>query len=104
MRSKFLTTACVVLCLGGLAACSGDGGSSGNGDTTAPVESTVATTVVTDELVDADNVLLAVALLEAGDVDAALAAGLVNPAEVEAATEAVDDGSVDQWAERADGR
>lgn len=85
-----------------LAAC-GDGGSSEDTLVTLPDESTT-TSVASDAAVDADNVLLAVALLEAGDVDAAIAAGVVNPDEVEAAAEAVSDGTLDVWVERADGR
>lgn len=83
-----------------LAAC-GDGDSSS--DTSVPAESTTST-IASTELVDADNVLLAVALFEVGDIDAALAEGLVNPDEVDAAAQAVDDGTLDGWIELADGR
>lgn len=47
------------------------------------------------------RVLLAVVILVAGDVDAAVAEGVVTPAELDLASRALDEGGVDAWVERA---
>lgn len=93
--------ALVVVCGLALAACSSDQ-SSDNTSVSIPDDTT--TTVVPDDTVDADNVLLAVALLEIGDVDAAIADGIVNPDEVDAAALSVAEGTLDGWINLADGR
>ena len=94
--------ALVVACGLTLVACGSDQSSD---DTSVSVpDDATTTTVAPNDTVDADNVLLAVALLEIGDIDAALAEGLVNPDEVDAASQAFDDGTLDGWIELADGR
>jgi ABC-type glycerol-3-phosphate transport system substrate-binding protein len=93
--------ALAVACGLALAACGGDQSSD---DTSVSIPDDTTTTVAPDDTVDADNVLLAVALLEIGDVDAALAGGFVNPDEVDAAAQSVGDGTLDGWVEMADGR
>ena len=47
------------------------------------------------------RVLLAVVILTAGDVDAAVAEGIITPEELDLASEAIDTGAVPQWFERA---
>lgn len=54
------------------------------------------------EDVSAQGVLLAAVLLSTADIEAALADGLVTPAEVDLAQKAIDDGLLDQWRERAE--
>ncbi len=50
----------------------------------------------------ARGVLLAAVLLSEGDVERAVADGLVTPAEVDEAIRAIEGGELDAWAERAE--
>ncbi|MBB5632957.1 hypothetical protein BKA04_001180 [Cryobacterium mesophilum] len=52
--------------------------------------------------VSAQNVVLAAILLRTSDIDAAVADGLVTPAEVDAAKLAIEQGTVDLWRQRAE--
>lgn len=52
--------------------------------------------------VTARGVLLAAVLLSEGDVERAVADGLVMPAEVDEAIRAIDRGELDVWAQRAE--
>ncbi len=52
--------------------------------------------------VTAQNVVLAAILLTTADIDAAVADGLVTPAEVDAATLAIKQGTLDLWRQRAE--
>ena len=54
------------------------------------------------ENVTAKNVLVAAILLSTSDIDGAVAEGLVTPAEVDAATKAIKDGTLDLWRQRAE--
>ncbi len=52
--------------------------------------------------VTARGVVLAAVLLVAGDIDKAMTKGTVTQAEVDAAREAMADGTLDMWRQRAD--
>lgn len=52
--------------------------------------------------VTARGVVLAAVLLVAGDIDKAMGQGTVTQAEVDAAREAMADGTLDMWRQRAD--
>jgi hypothetical protein len=52
--------------------------------------------------VSAPGVVLAALLLTTSDIEAALAEGLVTPAEVTLAQAAIDDGLLDHWRQRAE--
>lgn len=52
--------------------------------------------------VSAEKVVLAAILLTTSDIDAAVADGVVTPAEVDAAALAIKDGTVDLWRQRAE--
>ena len=54
------------------------------------------------ENVTAKNVLVAAILLSTSDIDGAVAEGLVTPAEVDAAAEAIKNGTLDLWRQRAE--
>ena len=64
-------------------------------------ESTILTAPLPAD-VSAQNVVLAAILLTTADIDAAVADGLVTPAEVDAATLAIKQGTVDLWRKRAE--
>lgn len=51
---------------------------------------------------DPVQVLVAVTVLTTGDVEAAIAEGLLTPEEVDAAERALADGTVQDWIERAE--
>lgn len=70
-----------------------DGGSSGD-DTSATVE-------VDTDGAEPDKVLLAAIVLAAGDVDVALAEGLVTADEVDLAAEALESGTLSDWMDQA---
>lgn len=55
-----------------------------------------------DGALDPVRVALATVLLDAGDIEAAVAEGLVDPAEVDAAERALTDGTVQDWFDLAD--
>ena len=61
-----------------------------------PPAATDTTAVMTPEASEALRVLLAVVVLVAGDVDAALAEGIVTPAELDRADRAIVEGRVDE--------
>lgn len=50
----------------------------------------------------ASRVLLAAILLATGDIDKAIVDGLVTPADVEAAVNALENGTLDAWREQAE--
>lgn len=52
--------------------------------------------------VSAKGVVLAAVLLSTADIEGALAEGLVTPAEVDFAQQAIDDGMLNHWRERAE--
>ena len=52
--------------------------------------------------VSASGVVLAAILLTTADIEAALAEGIVTPAEVSLAQAAIDDGLLDHWRQRAE--
>jgi hypothetical protein len=52
--------------------------------------------------VSAPGVVLAALLLTTSDIEAALAEGIVTPAEVTLAQAAIDDGLLDHWRQRAE--
>ena len=62
-------------------------------------ESVVSTTVAPTTLDEsrATQVLLAAVILATGDVEDALLQGLVTPADVQDAADAIADGTLDQW-------
>ncbi len=78
----------------GMSACS-----SGSG-----TESVVSTAVAPTTLDEsrATQVLLAAVILATGDVEDALLQGLVTPADVQDATDAIADGTLDQWRDTAE--
>lgn len=51
--------------------------------------------------VSAKGVVLAGVILQSGDIDKAVGAGMVTPAEVDTAEKAIDDGNMKYWAQRA---
>lgn len=75
-----------------LAACGDDAD-----DESSAVEEESVTSVAATPYVDADDVLLAGLLLTVGDIDRALAEGLVNPDEVDAAIAALEAGMMADW-------
>jgi hypothetical protein len=66
-------------------------------DSTAPEETLPAD-------VSASGVLLAATLIASGNVDDAVASGLVTPAEVDEARAAIENGTLDRWVALAEGR
>lgn len=92
--------AVAAVCALTLAACGND--DTGNSTTTTVPASSDTTTVPSDVVVDPERVLLAATILEIGDIDVALAEGLVTPDDVDEAIEAVDNGTIDEWVERAE--
>ncbi len=92
--------AVAAVCVLTLAACGND--DAGNTTTTTVPASSDTTTAPSDVVVDPERVLLAATILEIGDIDAALAEGLVTPDDVDEAIEAVDNGTIDEWVERAE--
>ena len=86
-----------------LAACGSadDDSSTENGST--PDADTSAVVDVGPGDVEPDKVILASVLLAVGDVDTALAEGLVTADEVDSAVEALADGTLGEWVDRAEG-
>jgi hypothetical protein len=74
-----------------LASCGDD-----SSDESSVTPDAVAVTASTP-FVDPERVVLAGLLLTVGDVDRAVAEGLVNPMEVDAAVSAIDDGNMREW-------
>ncbi|MBC8364839.1 MAG: hypothetical protein H8E59_07535 [Actinobacteria bacterium] len=78
--------------------------------TTVPKDEYVPTDYATEGVLDVSElaedvtpvgVIAAAVLLATGDIEAALADGLVTPAEVEVAADAIDNGTLDDWMEQA---
>lgn len=67
------------------------------------VDSTLALSEDLPEDVTAAGVLLAATLIAAGDIEAAVASGLVSPAEVDEAKAAIEAGTLDRWVALAQG-
>ncbi|MGA1053607.1 MAG: hypothetical protein ACO3WU_15060 [Ilumatobacteraceae bacterium] len=74
-------------------------------DTDAPTNSAVVVDLDLGELLDVrpERVLLAAAIIATGDIDDAVAEGLVSPAEVDAAIEAIENRDLARWQDLADG-
>ena len=75
-----------------LAACGDDAD-----DESSAVEEESVTSVAATPTVDADDVLLAGLLLTVGDIDRAIAEGLVTPEEVDVAIAALEAGTMSEW-------
>lgn len=75
-----------------LAACGDD-----TDDESSAVEEESVTSVAATPTVDADDVLLAGLLLTVGDIDRAIAEGLVTPEEVDVAIAALEAGTMSEW-------
>ena len=85
-----------------LTACSS---SNGNGSQTPTPTSTSTSDILNRQLpagVTAEGVLLAAILLRAGDIDQAVSQGIVTPAEVDLAANAIKEGNLDLWRQRAE--
>lgn len=54
--------------------------------------------------VTASGVVLAATLIAAGNIEDAVASGLVTPAEVDEARDAIESGTLDRWVALAEGR
>lgn len=70
----------------------------------APQPSGAALEILTQQLpsdVTAKGIVLAGVLLQSGDIEKAVGAGIVTPAEVDMAKKAIDLGNMKYWAERA---
>lgn len=85
----------VVVMLASLAGCSDDGSGT---DSTVPVSS--STTV--SEVVEPGRVLLAGVILAAGDIEEAVADGIVTVDEADRAAEALENGTLGNWTESSD--
>ncbi|WP_193508935.1 hypothetical protein [Cryobacterium sp. BB736] len=72
------------------------------GCTTAPAEPESEAVVKAPDALTAEGVVLAAVLLSTADITAAVAEGLVTPAEVDAARAAIEDGTLDEWRVRAE--
>ena len=73
--------------------------------TPAPEVSLGDSPILTKQLSDsvtAFGVVLAAVLITSGDVEKALAEGLVTPEEIQEAQKAIQDGQVDLWRQRAE--
>lgn len=114
---RTLSAVMMVASLSAMAACGSedDDGGAGNdttavstsdtsiaSDTTVVADTTPGGAVVDVEGVDPAKVILASVLLAVGDVDVALAEGLVTADEVDLAAEALESGTLDVWMERAE--
>lgn len=73
-----------------------------SGCTAAPAESVTDTEVRAPDSITAKGVVLAAVLLSTADITASVAEGLVTPAEVDAAREAIKDGTLDEWRQKAE--
>lgn len=112
-RGRVRTSA--VLCAGAMsiigAACSDDSepitttpDSVVTPSTDAPVDSTVAGETELPDDVTASGVLLAATLIASGNVQDAVASGLVTPAEVDEAIAAIESDTLDRWVALAEGQ
>lgn len=73
-----------------------------SGCTVVPAESVTDTEVRAPDSITAKGVILAAVLLSTADITASVAEGLVTPAEVDAAREAIKDGTLDEWRQKAE--
>ena len=64
------------------------------------INSTTTTTFLSDA--NPTRVLLAAVILASGDIEKAIIEGLVTSSDVDAATAAIKDGTLDAWRERAE--
>lgn len=67
-------------------------------DTSAPADTELPPDVT------ASGVVLAATLLAAGNIDDAVASGLVTPAEVDEARAAIESGTLQRWVDLAEGK
>ena len=65
--------------------------------TDAPADSTAPVATELPDDVRAAGVILAATLIATGNIDDAVASGLVSPAEVDEARKAIESGSLDRW-------
>ena len=72
--------------------------------TDAPADSTSPESSGLPEDVTAAGVVLAATLIASGNIDDAVASGLVSPAEVDEARAAMENGTLDRWVDLAEGR
>lgn len=94
-RARAVVAASVVaLAIAGLTACAQETQAS------APAQSDILTMALPSD-VSAEGVVFAAVLLTTSDIELALAEGLVTPAEVDLAQAALDDGTLEQWQQRA---
>lgn len=94
VKSALVATAALTVVLG-TTACA----------TTEPAEPKSESSILTRELpadVSAKGVVLAGVLLGSSDIEVSVVEGLVTPAEVAEAQQAIEDGTLDQWVERAE--
>ncbi len=94
-----------------LSACSGDdepttpiSDSVAAPSTDAPADSSAPADSQLPDDVTASGVVLAATLIAAGNIDDAVASGLVTPAEVDEARAAIEEGTLDRWVALAEGR
>ncbi len=73
-----------------------------SGCTAVPAASVTNTEVRAPDSITAKGVILAAVLLSTADITASIAEGLVTPAEVDAAQEAIKDGTLDEWRLKAE--
>ncbi|HEU4848843.1 MAG TPA: hypothetical protein VFS93_00340 [Terrimesophilobacter sp.] len=73
-----------------------------SGCTATPPESVTDAEVRAPDSITAKGVVLAAVLLSTADITAAVADGLVTPAEVDAAQKAIEEGTLDEWQQKAE--
>jgi hypothetical protein len=103
-RSSFSIAAVSIAALLLITGCSLDAGNDGEDSgeqAEVSVPDTLGTELVLPEGVTAEGVLLAAYLLTSGDITRAVEEALVSPAEVDLAREALTQGSLQEWVERA---
>lgn len=105
-RSKVWRMAAIAVSMSIVVACGSDDDDTTDVTTTSGQSTVVDITTTAPAIVgavDPDKVVLASILLTVGDVDVALADGLVTADEVDAAAAALSDGSLSEWVSRAGG-
>lgn len=70
--------------------------------TAAPADSSAPDAVELPDDVTAAGVILAATLIATGNIDDAVASGLVSPAEVDEARAAIESGTLDRWVSLAE--
>jgi hypothetical protein len=112
-RSPFHSYSLAVLAVGALtiSACSTDDepttsvpDSTISPSTDGPADSTQPEASELPEDVTAAGVVLAATLIATGNIDDAVASGLVSPAEVDEARAAIESGTLDRWVALAEGK